>query len=55
MDIKKFEFFENTSIKVIDKDVYVSANQISELYETPIRTIYENISKLKEDGLVVGA
>jgi hypothetical protein len=53
--MENIDFFENTSIRLIDNEVYGTVQQITELYESPERTVYENIAKLKEDGLIVGA
>lgn len=37
------------------KDQYATRNQIEKLYDVPKRTLADNISALKEDGLISGA
>jgi hypothetical protein len=49
------DFSENTSIRIIDNEVFASRMQIMELYDSPKKTIEENINKLKINGLIVGA
>ncbi len=53
--MSELDFFENTSIKLIDNEVYASRNQLTELYGSAKKTIADNINQLKEDGLIVGA
>jgi hypothetical protein len=48
-------FFEGTTIKLIANEVYASRKQLEELYDAPKKTIEDNIKKLKEDCLIVGA
>lgn len=53
--MNELDFFEGTSIRLIDNDVYASRKQLSELYDAPRKTIEDNIKTLKEDGLISGA
>jgi len=46
--------FENTSINFRNNEVYATRKQIQELYDTPRKTLDDNIKKLKSDGLVIG-
>ena len=42
--MKDLDFFENTSIKLIENEVYASRKQIAELYDSPRKTLEENIN-----------
>lgn len=48
-------FFESTSIELIDDSVVATRAQVEELYEVPKRTLADAIKRLKRDGLVSGA
>ena len=52
MDIKKFE---QTGIALRDGEVFANRKQIMNLYAVPKKTLADNISQLKKDGLIVGA
>lgn len=53
--MSELDFFENTSIKLIENKVYASRNQLQELYDIPKKTLADTILTLKEDLLIVGA
>lgn len=53
--MSELDFFQQTSIRLIDNEVYVNRNQLQELYGAAKKTLADNINQLKEDGLVVGA
>jgi hypothetical protein len=53
--INELDFFENTSIKLIDNKVYASRTQLQELYGASKTAIQENIIKLKNEGLINGS
>jgi len=48
------DFFENTSIRLIDNEVYASRKQLQELYNVPKQTLIDSINVLKSDGLIKG-
>src|SRR3972149_11853251 len=52
MKMEELDFFENTSIKLIENEVYASRKQIMELYQVAGSTLSDTIKKLKEDGLI---
>lgn len=53
--MSELDFFENTSIKLIESKVYASRNQLQELYDVPKKSLADTINALKDDGLVIGA
>ena len=52
--MKNIDFFENTSIRLIDNEVYASRKQLQELYNVPKQTLIDSINVLKSDGLIKG-
>lgn len=48
------QIFESFGIRS-EGEVYASRRQICDLFEVPRKTLFDNITKLKEDGLVSGA
>ena len=43
------DFFENTSIKLIENEVYASRKQLQDLYDIPASTLSRIIKELKDD------
>jgi hypothetical protein len=52
--MENIDFFENTSIRLIDNEVYASRKQLQELYNVPKQTLIDSINVLKSDGLIKG-
>lgn len=53
--MNELDFFEDTSIQLIDNEVFASRLQLQDLYDVPKKTLADNINQLKSDGLIVGA
>jgi hypothetical protein len=47
--------FEETSIALVDDNVFANRTQLQELYQVPRKTLADQIKRLKQDGLVNGA
>jgi len=50
--INELDFFENTSIKLIENEVYASRKQLTELYNVPASSLSDVINSLKDDKLI---
>ncbi len=50
----KIQIFESSGLSLIDGNVFANRKQLKELYNVPRKTLEASISKLKNDGLIIG-